>query len=86
MWSRVNWVQLLLQAQRIDWRQDVAGPHLARGDPLAAMDAVYKELRGLQENYIPLGREGKEEAQVGNSSYQTGRPGETEAVETCPVW
>jgi hypothetical protein len=39
MWSRVNWVQLLLQAQRIDWRQDVAGPHRARGDPLAARDA-----------------------------------------------
>ena len=33
VWSRVNWVELLLQAQRIDWKHDVTGPHLARGTP-----------------------------------------------------
>ena len=56
MWSRVNWVELLLQAGRSDWKQEVAGPHLARGDPLAAMEAIYKELRGLQNSFIPLAR------------------------------
>ena len=56
VWSRVNWVELLLQAQRINWKEEVAGPHLARGDPLEAMEAIYRELRGLQENFIPLGR------------------------------
>ena len=35
-------------------KEEVAGPPLARGDPLAAMQEVYKELRGLQERYIPL--------------------------------
>ena len=45
VWSRVDWVELLLQAGRIDWKEEVAGPHLAREDPLAAMQAVYKELR-----------------------------------------
>ena len=53
VWSRVNWVELLLQAQRIDWKHAVAGPHLARGDPLAAMDAVYKELGGSKKLSSP---------------------------------
>ena len=56
IWSRVNWVELLIKAQSIEWKEDVAGPHLARGDPLAAMEAIYKELRGLQASFIPLGR------------------------------
>ena len=50
VWSRVDWVELLLQAGRIDWKEEVAGPHLARGDPLAAMQAVYKELKGRFTN------------------------------------
>ena len=56
VWSRVNWVELLLKAQSIDWKEAVAGPYLARGDHLAAMEAVYGELRGLQETYIPLAK------------------------------
>jgi hypothetical protein len=56
VWSKVNWVELLLQAGRIQWKQEVAGPHLARGDPLAAMEAMYKEIRGLQNSFIPLCR------------------------------
>ena len=27
-----------------------------RRDPLAAMEAIYKDLRGLQESFIPQGR------------------------------
>ena len=56
VWSRVNWVELLLKAQSMKWKEEVAGPHLARGDPLAAMEAIYRELRGLQDTFIPLGR------------------------------
>ena len=56
VWSRVNWVELLLKAESIDWKQEVAGPHMARGDPLAAMEAIYKELRGLQDTFIPLAK------------------------------
>ena len=56
VWSRVDWVALLLKAQSIDWKEAVAGPHLSRGDPLEAMEAVYRELRGLQETYIPLAK------------------------------
>ena len=56
VWSKVNWVELILHAQSIDWKVEVAGPHLSRGDPLAAMEAIYKELRGLQGTFIPLRR------------------------------
>ena len=31
VWGRVDWVDLLLQAGRIGWKEEVAGPHLARG-------------------------------------------------------
>ena len=33
VWSRVDWVALLMKAQSIDWKKEVAGPHLVRGDP-----------------------------------------------------
>ena len=49
-------MELLLKAQSIDWKEAVAGPHLARGDPLEAMEAVYRELRGLQDTYIPMAK------------------------------
>ena len=49
-------MELLLKAQSIRWKEEVAGPHLARKDPLAAMEAIYKELRGLQNTFIPLGK------------------------------
>ena len=49
-------MELLLKAQSIEWKEEVAGPQLTRGDPLAAMEAIYKELRGLQDSFIPLGR------------------------------
>ena len=46
----------LKKAQGIDWKYAVAGSHLVRGDPLSAMEAIYKELRGLQETFVPLSR------------------------------
>ena len=49
-------MELLLKAQSIDWKEQVAGPHLARGDPLEALESVYRELRGLQDKFIPLAK------------------------------
>ena len=40
----------MLKAQNINWKEEVSGPHLA------AIEAIYKELRGLQDTFVPLGR------------------------------
>jgi hypothetical protein len=48
IWSRVNLLELLLKVWSMDWKEAVAGPHLARGDPLEAMEVLYRELRAIQ--------------------------------------